>query len=611
MNARLIFHSILFGLFLLFPLVSHASVFLSEVQVGGDKAADEFVELYNPESELINLKDYSLRRKSQSDVTAKGSSLKTFGSSDTIPAHGYFLWASSAGIFKDLADTTTGGGLSDNNSLGLFDTGGNLIDSLTWGTGHVLPFAPTQFDNPEKKESLVRDLSTLAWSKTKSSSPTNSKGETWKEETPPPPEPKPLVQIVINEVFPNPDTKGDLGEFIEFYNPLSETIDLSLWEIHDASASGKYVFPSGAVIESQSYLVLTDQEFTFALNNTNETLTLFDNAKRVVHSVHYDKTKEGITLNLVGEKLRGGKIPTPGKANSLNSDPVIKEKVPKKGFVHIAVAFQAKGKDIDGDKLKYTWDFGDNHKSYKATTTHKYQKTGVYTVVLTTDDGTDTTSETFPLKIEKYEAPKLRIVALMPNPKGKDSDLEWIEIENLEKKKVDLLGFGIATGAKKKSLVNHPIRNDITIGAKSTKRLTREDALFTFNNKQGLVELRAPNGDRIASVKYAFDKSLPDNAVLYKEKGKSLRMEIVKNETESEDQSLPEEEAAEAAPSTAELVTTESTSEGHDSLLPEVKGDFVNLEENTSVSLPTAPLPTKRAWYDRLNEWLNAWLNWN
>lgn len=510
------------GLFLT-ALHAQAAVILSEVEVSGDKAADEFVELYNTGDESVSLKDYSLRRKSQSDATTKGSSLKTFSGSDTIPAHGYFLWASSSGIFKDHADITTSGGLSDNNSLGLFDKDGNLIEALTWGTGHVFPFVPTSFDNPEKKESFERNLNNLTWNKTKSISPTNSKGETWEEDAPPlPPEPKPFTKIVINEVFPNPKEKGDLGEFIELYNPLLEEIDLSHWEIHDASTSGKYVFPSGKKIESLGFLVVTDEDFTLSLNNTNETLTLFDTEKRAVHSVHYDKTKEDVTLNLVGDKLKGGKIPTPGKENILNTDPITKKRVPKKGYRDIPVEFSAVGKDTDGDSLKYTWDFGDDHKSYKRETKHTYQETGKYTVTLTTDDGTDTTEEMFEIKIEKYEAPKLRIVALMPNPKGSDSDFEWIAIENREKKSVDLQGFSIATGPKKKKLTNHPIRESFEIKGKSTKRLTRDITLFTLNNQKGYVELRAPNGDVIHRFKYTLEKSLKEGVVLQKAKGQEL-----------------------------------------------------------------------------------------
>ncbi len=586
-------HFFFLGLLLVFPVPLSASVIMSEIQVSGDKAADEFVELYNTGSEPVNLDDYSLRRKSQSDATAKGSSLKTFSNSDIIPPQGYFLWASSSGIFKDLADTTTSGGLSDDNSLGFFDADGNLIEALTWGSGHTLPFSPAQFGNPDKKESFTRDLDDLSWSKTKKVSPTNSKGEVWQEETPPSPNPKPFSQIVINEVFPNPKEKDDLGEFIELYNPLSETVDISGWEVHDASASGKYVFPTDNEIESESYLVITDKNFTLSLNNSNETLTLFDTEQRVVHTVSYDKTKESVTLNLVGEKLRGGKVPTPGQKNILNNDPVTKERVPKKGYRNIPVEFSAKGKDSDGDSLKYIWDFGDDHKSYKALTTHTYKETGKYTVALITDDGTDTTTETFEIKIEKYEAPKLRIVALMPNPKGDDGDFEWIEIENHEKKTVDLQGFGIATGSKRKSITNHPIKETLEIKGKSVKRLTRKDALFTFNNAKGYVELRAPNGDVVHDLKYEFEQGLKEDVVLRKEKGKSLiTEETLGTKVERSSDTLPI--ATEILPP---LSKTEAVAP------PEVKGVDIVEEETLA---PQKNQVKTFSWLSSINTFLNT-----
>ncbi len=521
MSARFISSALIF-ITLLIPTDAFAAVVLSEIQVAGSKASDEFIELYNSSDESVNLSGWSLRRKSANDTTNRGSSLKTLGSSDTLPAHGYFLWANSVSIFKDHADTTTGSSLSDNNSLALYDKDGVLIDSLTWGTGHALPYSPRQLANPDEKEIFVRDLDTLTWSAIKSSTPTNSKGEVFKNETGTAGEEDSPHEILINEVLPNPKEKGDTGEFIELYNPGSEPVDLSGWEIRDASITGRYVFPSGASIPTLGYLVVTDKEFSLSLNNSHETLSLRDKEKRFVHRVQYEKTKEGVALNLVGSTLRGARRPTPGAINVENTNPVTQERVPKKGHRGFAIEFRARGKDSDGDKLKFTWDFGDGHKSYRENTSHKYLKSGRYAITLTTDDGIDVTDEIFEITIEKYRTPKVRIVSFVPNPKGNDSDLEWIEIENRERKAVNLKTFSIATGTKKKSIVNHPIRKDFIIPAKSVKRLTREHSLFTLGNIRGRIELRAPDGKVIQDLKYAFDKSLADNTLLKKEKGQAL-----------------------------------------------------------------------------------------
>ena len=46
--------------------------------------------------------------------------------------------------------------------------------------------------------------------------------------------------------------------------------------------------------------------------------------------------------------------------------------------------------DPDGDKLSYTWDFGDGSTAEGAETTHVYTKSGTYTVTLTVNDNQGT-----------------------------------------------------------------------------------------------------------------------------------------------------------------------------------------------------------------------------
>lgn len=515
----------------------------SQIQIVGDSVNDEYIELWNPSDTDVNLSGWSIRKKTKSDTTAKGTSLKTFSTGDTIPARGYFLWTNSKSIFSDFSDATTATSLTDDNSVALFDKNGNQVDALTWGTGHTSPFLVSAANNLLKNECLLRNTASasLTWELKETCTPKNSRGETWvaPEPTPAPPKSTEPQTIRINEVFPNPDTKGDLGEFIELFNYGNATVDLSGWIIHDATKTGKYTFPNGTALASQAFLVITDQNFTFSLNNSNETLTLSDTAGTILQSVSYVKTKEGVSLNLVGDVLRGAKEPTPGALNSENSEPTTRERVPKKGYRGFTIEFRARGSDNDGDHLKYTWDFGDKHKSYKEKTTHKYLETGKYTVLLTTDDGIDTVTETFEIAIQKYEPPKLRIIALVPNPEGKDTEGEWIEIENREKKAVNLKDFSVATGTKSKKLTNHPIREDLTIPAKSRLKITREDSLFTLGNQKGHVELRAPDGSSISKLKYKFEKGLADNVILKKEKGKKLTPEAPEASAETPPEETP------------------------------------------------------------------------
>jgi hypothetical protein len=83
-----------------------------------------------------------------------------------------------------------------------------------------------------------------------------------------------------------------------------------------------------------------------------------------------------------------------------------------------------------------------------------------------------------------------------------------------------LLGYSIATGSKK--LTNHPLRTNFIIPKKSVGRLTRAHALFALPNQKGKVELRAPDGQPIHTLKYNFPSSLASNTLLHKEKGRPI-----------------------------------------------------------------------------------------
>jgi PKD repeat protein len=50
--------------------------------------------------------------------------------------------------------------------------------------------------------------------------------------------------------------------------------------------------------------------------------------------------------------------------------------------------------DADGDKLSYSWDFGDGKKADGVKVNHVYTKPGRYNVVLTVDDNSGTECNT-------------------------------------------------------------------------------------------------------------------------------------------------------------------------------------------------------------------------
>ncbi|MDP3957787.1 MAG: lamin tail domain-containing protein [bacterium] len=504
MKTKTIFISTFVFLYAFFHIpIARASIVLSEIQIQGDVAADEFIELYNNGSEEQNLKDFKLATVNTADNSIKDS-IKSFSGTSFILSPGqYYLWANSNGEFGPFADTSTTGSLTKGKTFGLFYKS-VLQDSFSWD------------ENLRPNMSALRSIST--WSFTNTPAPTNSKGEVYKKRIPCSEKMK-GDSVRLNELFPNPKNEDD--EFIELYNTTDEEILLKSWKVKDKVKT--YSFSADTdIIGAKSYLALEKSQTGIELNNSDERVTLIDGSEKTVDETCYENTKEGVSLNYVPGVWRGG-TPTPGAANILNNLPETKEKVPKKGYHGVAVDFDARGKDSDHDSLKYTWDFGDGHKSYKEETSHTYEENGTYAVTLKTNDGKEDVVETFTLEIQSYKAPEVRITSLMANPAGSDTDNEWIILENREKKTVNLKGFGVATGWKK--LSNHPIREDFFIGPKAEAKLTRAFSLFTLPNQKGKIELRAPDGKVLQEIKYKLEKSIAENTVYQKKKGQKWKFE--------------------------------------------------------------------------------------
>lgn len=111
------------------------------------------------------------------------------------------------------------------------------------------------------------------------------------------------VSVVINEINYNSNYNFDTGDWIEIYNPTTETIDLSLWSFTDSNSNNDYVFPDGTLINSGAYLVLCkDQlkfeslypeltnvigDFSFDLNDVGEWIGLYDHEGVVVDQLVY------------------------------------------------------------------------------------------------------------------------------------------------------------------------------------------------------------------------------------------------------------------------------------------------------------------------------------
>lgn len=130
------------------------NVVISEIQITGTSADDEFVELYNPTGSTVDLTAWRLSRKTVSG--GSGGNLVA-SMSGTIQAHGYFLVTSPESLSSPSADIlyNTGSRLATNNSVILYsDAGSTIVDMVGMGSAAASESATTS--NPPDGGSVER-----------------------------------------------------------------------------------------------------------------------------------------------------------------------------------------------------------------------------------------------------------------------------------------------------------------------------------------------------------------------------------------------------------------------------------------------------------------------
>ncbi|MBI4062338.1 lamin tail domain-containing protein [Candidatus Gottesmanbacteria bacterium] len=129
-------------------------IVISEVQVAGTTADDEFVELYNPTGNSVDLTGWRLTRK-----TSTGTQSNLVGSlSGSIPALGYFLIAHpdyDGAVAADMTYSATTSALASNNSVVLYsDAGITTVDLV--GMGGASASETATVANPADNGSIER-----------------------------------------------------------------------------------------------------------------------------------------------------------------------------------------------------------------------------------------------------------------------------------------------------------------------------------------------------------------------------------------------------------------------------------------------------------------------
>jgi len=531
-----------------------AGIVITKVQITGGtgKTEEDFIELYNDSNKPISLEGFKLKKKTK---TGTDSSLKSLEKEDIIPAKGYFLWINSSLKSKYKYDVYSSSTISADNSIAIIDDNGKILDAVAWGLGHTNPFVEGESfpTNSEGNEMIYRkksdeeykdsDDNSADFEITDSAKPEygGCRDDMERDDC------KIVVKcseeiadheklLIINEILPNPVKKGDEGEFIELFNGSAKSISLTEFSLSDKACDEshkKTSWPSEKEdVEGNSFVFFDADILGLTLANTKDVLYLCKKSCEISR-LAYSNAKEGLTYAFNGSKWRWTNFLTPGEENIFNNLPEEKKtSIPKEAYTNMYAEFFVRVVDSDGDKTKVTWDFGDGHKSYKNETKHKYQKEGKYKGSLKISDGSEDVIKEFTIKVEDYPERKVRIVAINANPVGKDTEGESITVLNKSKKKINLNGWSVATGANSKKLSNHPIKEDFEIKAGKTGEIMRDICALTLNNKKGMVELRYPDGEVAHDVKYKkADKSGVKEGEVYEKVGSEWKWRAAAQDT--------------------------------------------------------------------------------
>ena len=408
-------------LFLLSPASAGAShVVINEIKVGGEKATDEFIELYNPTDAEVNLAGWRLSKK-----TASGSlsNLLTEFPSLILAAHGVLVIAHNdytGAIPKDIAYSTQASVTADNTIILYSDNGHTVVDLVGMGSaskaeGSAAP-TPDASMSVERKGGVDTNNNaadfTLLTTPTPHQSSTGSPGSNNENQgsgnnagTTPIPQGTALSGILItfSEVLPNPVGDDATGEWIELVNLGDQEVNLADWAVEDASGK-HYTITQGNAIASTTiapygYFVLPRNATDISLNNTGtETLRLLHIDEQTIVSISYTgPVQEGSAWARNSDgSYEWTTTPTPSASNLITAP----QSVDTKSQNHPVIRPDAP-----------------------------------------LDDGAQSYASSSP--------PKILINELLPNPIGDDTEEEWIELKNENDDEASLSGFVLsdASGA--------------------------------------------------------------------------------------------------------------------------------------------------------------------
>lgn len=126
--------------------------------------------------------------------------------------------------------------------------------------------------------------------------------------------------IIISELLVNPDGSDSGNEFIELYNPSSNSISLFGCKLQTSASSKIYIFDNISIAAKKYKAFYSDQTLLTLTNSSGGTVWLFDADESEVFQVDYEADlDDDVSWSLVDGKWSASYIVTPESNNKLQT----------------------------------------------------------------------------------------------------------------------------------------------------------------------------------------------------------------------------------------------------------------------------------------------------
>jgi len=571
-------------------------VVISEVQIAGQTANDEFIELYNPTDNPINLKDLPLKLHIRnSGGTDKNRALTFLSGREIIPARGFYLLAPRGTVFESQADATysasdnmlvVNGGvyisISITPDIGVIDKVGFATQPESGYEINPFPTNPPTNQSIERKASQYSTAATLGHGGQEEKSGNGWDNNNNAEDF--------VLQTISNPQNSSPDNIENKPPLIEPPLCTPNWFCADWWPTSDAICSGEDFTQTrtctdsnncereeGKPVESQQATGTKDCSVQppgpICGNNIKEENEECDGNDLAGQSCIARgfiggslSCNSNCTFNtLICQAAGGGGYSPPSIEQIQSRDVVINEFVsdPVDGEEEWIELYNNTEKEIDltewkveegsgalttisgtilakdffviekirgylnnsgdiiilkyGEKIidQVTYgDWDDGNKEDNAPMTKNPNSVSRISDGYDTDqDNNDFRVSTTPTKgksnkisnfEEKIYSNEVIINELLPNPRGDDSENEFIELKNLTDQEIDLNNWKLEDAAGTKFIITSQKLATTKISAKGFFLLWRKDSKIALNNS-GIetLKLYQPNDSLVSFVQYS------------------------------------------------------------------------------------------------------------